>query len=349
VDKGTVLANRLERHRLLAPVASEEDYLVLLRQLQPVNPIYYTCPGDPPSLSPRAAFDDQAVTASLRRKQVLTKGRFLGGGVGYVLADELALFANAFCKPLTSLGPREREILEVIKGAGPLSAGLIKEETGLLSKEIMPVLHKLQKAFIIYEDQSDSDWERPWEMFDRVWPDVLLSLEQQLTAVKTILSRFIRINVFLTLGQLKSWSRLPARLLKAATQALIEEQRIVQMSVAGLGEGYMLPNDVDLAPARPQKSVFMLHKADPMVRTHLDDLKTSFDGEVLQYLLIDGDLAGAVMGHVRIGAHDVDDIKLQLPKSECAARRAEILNVVAKHYAPPRSRIQRYCGQSLTQ
>ena len=109
----------------------------------------------------------------------------------------------------------------------------------------------------------------------------------------------------------------------------------------------MLPTDVDLVPAKPQKSVFMMHKADPMVRTHLDDLKKRFDGEVLQYLLIDGDLVGAVMGHVRIGAHDVDDIKLQLPKSDCAARRNEILSVVATHYSPPRSRVRRYCGKAL--
>jgi hypothetical protein len=178
---------------------------------------------------------------------------------------------------------------------------------------------------------------------------VLLSPEQQLTAVKTILLRFIRINLFLTLGQLKSWSRLSVRLLKTALQSLIEEQRVVLISVAGLGEGYMLPPDVDLVPAQPQRSLFMMHKADPIVRMHLDDLKKRFDGEVLQYLLIDGDLSGAVMGHQRIGPHDVDDIVLQLPKSEWSAKRDEILSVVAKHYCPPRSHIRHYCGQSLSQ
>jgi hypothetical protein len=344
VDKSTVLANRLDRHRLLAPVESEEDYLELLRQLQPVNPIFYTCPGDPPSLYPRAAFNDQEVTSNLRKGQVLAKGRFLGGGVGYVLADEIALFANAFCKPLTGFGPNEQQILDVIKGAGPLSAGMIKEETGFLSKEIMPVLHKLQKAFIVYEDQSDSDWERPWEMFERVWPDVRICDEQKLSAVKSILSRFIKINVFLTFGQLKSWSRFPVRLLKEAIQALLEENQIIPISIAGLGEGYMLPHDADLDPAQPQRSVFMLHKADPIVRMHLDELKKKFEGEVLQYLLIDGELNGAVMGHMRIGPHDVEDIELQIPKHEYASRRNEILSVVAKHYRPPRSQIRHYCG-----
>jgi hypothetical protein len=29
----------------------------------------------------------------------------------------------------------------------------IKEDTGLLVKEITPVLHRLQEAFLVYEDQ----------------------------------------------------------------------------------------------------------------------------------------------------------------------------------------------------
>ena len=106
----------------------------------------------------------------------------------------------------------------------------------------------------------------------------------------------------------------------------------------------MLPDDADLPQVQPQRSVFMLHKADPIVRMHLDALKKKFDGEVLQYLLIDGELNGAVMGHMRIGPHDVEDIELQIPKRECASRRREILSVVAKHYCPPRSQIRHYCG-----
>ena len=347
MHKDTIIANRMKRHRLLTPVDSEEDYLELLRQLQPVNPIFYTCPGDPPSLYPRAAFNDQLVTRKLKARQVLTKGRYLGGGVGYVLADELELFANAFCKPLTGLSPEGQQILDVIKGAGPLSAGLIKEETGFLSKEIMPVLHKLQRAFIVYEDQTDSDDERPWELFERVWPEVRIGAEHKLVAVKSIVSRFIKINVFLSLGQLKSWSRLPVRLLKEAIQELTEEQRIETMSVEGLGKGYVRPADISLAPAAPTPSVLMMHKADPIVRMHLDDLKKEFDGEVLQYLLIDGEFKGAAMGHMRIGPHDVDDVELHMARNECTSRQDKILSVIAENYSPPRSRIRRYCGQRL--
>ena len=54
-----------------------------------------------------------------------------------------------------------------------------------------------------------------------------------------------------------------------------------------------------------------MHRADPLVKSHSSELKDRFGGEeVLQYLLIDGEFAGAVLGHWRIGPRDVDDILL---------------------------------------
>ena len=39
-------------------------------------------------------------------------------------------------------------------------------------KRLMPVLHRLQRAFLVYEDQEDGSWERPWCLFESEWPDV---------------------------------------------------------------------------------------------------------------------------------------------------------------------------------
>jgi hypothetical protein len=36
---------------------------------------------------------------------------------------------------------------------GGLTPQQIKEETGLLNQEIMPALHRLQEAFVVYEDR----------------------------------------------------------------------------------------------------------------------------------------------------------------------------------------------------
>ena len=35
----------------------------------------------------------------------------------------------------------------------------------MLVKEITPVLHRLQEAFLVYEDQYDGEWDRSWYRF----------------------------------------------------------------------------------------------------------------------------------------------------------------------------------------
>ena len=92
----------------------------------------------------------------------------------------------------------------------------------------------------------------------------------------------------------------------------------------------------------------MLHKADPLVRANVSELKRRYAGmEVLQYLLIDGDFRGAVCGHWRIGPHDVEDIVVDLPAQESRAREVEIVDAVASIYHPPSHRILRYNGRRI--
>lgn len=92
----------------------------------------------------------------------------------------------------------------------------------------------------------------------------------------------------------------------------------------------------------------MVHKADFLVKSHLTELRERFGGrEVLQYLLIDGEFAGAACGHWRIGPHDVEDIVVKLARGEAQKRRREIVAEVARGYYPPRSRIRRFNGKSL--
>ena len=50
--------------------------------------------------------------------------------------------------------------------------------------------------------------------------------------------------------------------------------------------------------------------------------------EVTQYLLVDGVIRGAVMGHFRYGPYDLHAVWLELPEQEAAVRRDEILRAV---------------------
>jgi hypothetical protein len=284
----------------------------------------------------------------LRAGRVIVKGRFLGGSIGYVLAQDLDLYANAFQRPVSGFNEVQEIVLEAVQSAGPLTPRQVKEETGLLNKQIMPALHRLQKAFLVYEDQVDDDWERSWYDFASEWPEVELDKDLRQAAAARVLLRFLKGHVFATFEQLKDWSQLPTRFLARLIREMEESSRIVPKAIEGLGEGWICAEDISLSAGEIVPSVFMLHKADILARSHASELKRRFGGqEVLQYLLIDGAFQGAVLGHWRIGPHDVADIAVTLPAAERANRREEILDVVAKQYHPPHSRILKYAGAAV--
>jgi hypothetical protein len=148
--------------------------------------------------------------------------------------------------------------------------------------------------------------------------------------------------------QVKDWSQLPSRPLKALVAGMEKNRAIAPATVEGIGEGWVCREDVSLRTDTAPPSAFMMHRADTLVLSHASELKRRFGGrEVLQYLLIDGAFQGAVLGHWRIGPHDVEDIAVELPAPERRQRREEVLKAVARQYRAPRSRILRYDGRSV--
>jgi len=348
ISPETIFAERLRRQRLPVPVKTIEEYTTLFRLLQPVTPVADTRPGDPPILVHRAAFDDREITSNWRADRRLVKGRFLRGAIGYVFSEELELYANAFQRPLDKLNRRQELVYETLLHVGPLTPRQIKEETGLLNREIMPILHRLQQAFLVYEDQVDTDWERAWYIFPAEWPDITLGPDGWETAAREVLGRFLRAQVFVTGEQIKDWSGWPVKGIKHLLQLMQADGDVVSCTFHGLGDGWTWAEDTIVNAPAPLPTVFMLHRSDPLVRACLSELKRRFAGlEVLQYLLIDGDFRGAVCGHWRINPFDVEDIVVNLDPAERASRKAEIIQAVAWGYHPPHHHILRYMGKPL--
>ena len=354
MNRESILSERMRRQKLVEPLETRCGYIELFELLQPVSPVSNTRPGDPPRLVHRTVFDDSAITNRMRARRIIVKGRFSGGTIGYVLTKDLALYANAFRRPLPMPNEIQQTVFEVVTHWGPITPRQIKEETGLLNKQIMPALHRLQKAFLVYEDQVDSDWERGWYDFSAEWPEIKSlsrpSLEDEAweTAAAEVLLRFLRGHVFATFEQLKDWSRFPSRSLAVLVPEMEKNNTFVPTVVEGLGEGWICAQDISLSPCNASPSVFMLHKSDILVKSHTSELKRQFgDREVLQYLLIDGAFQGAVLGHWRIGPHDVEDIVVALPVAERTDRREEILKAVAWGYRAPHSRILKYDGKEV--
>lgn len=314
-----VLSLRMERQGLLSPVG-EADYSPLYRDLQPGQSEYWHGFGMPPALTFRAAFDDTEYNRRRQLDRTLIKGRFAGGNVGWIERRDLELFAALYRKPLTGPMPAEERVLALIESAGPLTIQQLKEETGLLVKEITPILHRLQQAFLVYEDQYDGAWDRGWYAFSEIFPEADIARYTRQDALRLVLPRFARRLVWFDAAMARSFYKLPARELGVALSELVEDGVLTPHT-----GGFVLAKDMPLLQrpvARTVPRVLALHRNDFLVRSHEHLLKKlsrdltdglPYDSDTLQYLLIDGRFHGLAAGHFRYGPYEINDIRLDIP------------------------------------
>ncbi len=323
---------RMKRQCLLAK-ADDSSYDELYRDMQPGQNVYWNGFGEPPTLSYRADFDDIGYNRERQCRRQLVKGRFAGGNLGWIVPEDMALFAGLYRKPLKKPTMTQQVIWEMIEREGPMNIQQIKAETGLLVKEITPVLHRLQEAFLVYEDQYNGEWDRGWYRFGEMFPEVDVCRYTIEEALAVVLQRFAYRMVWFDSGMAKAFYRLPEKKIKTVVDTLVRDGILT-----AIDDGWMLKEDLTVVentiPA-PYQSVFALHRNDFLVRAYSHILKEKavlwtegllYDCEPLQYLLIDGDFHGASVGHFRNGPYDLNDIVCDLP--EGADRCAEIVRAV---------------------
>jgi hypothetical protein len=343
IIKNQFISLRFERQHFLRP-ADVIQYNRYFRDVSPVNTVGWCEPGRPPEMPPHASFDDAAYNFLLRSDRKILKGRF-GGRVGYVTADDLQLFSCLYRRPIDRMTAIQHEFFELLRTEGPLNIGTIKEITGIAAKRITPVLHRLQEAFLLFEDQADNEGDRAWYIFEDEFPHIDLNMYTQIEALKIILPRFARRAVFFTCENAKRFYALPAKNISCAINCLVGEGTLVQAELDGTS-GYVLKDDLyiltenTLPPVPP--SVIAVQRNDFIARC--SDYNPGSDWDTLYYLLIDGDIAGAVCGRFRFGPHDIEDIVLNLPDGECMRRKNEILDAVYTVFDFAKSPYKRYCG-----
>lgn len=327
-----IRALRMERQHLLTP-ANETEYDALYRDLQPGQNVYWNGFGQPPTLSFRADFDDLAYNKSRQFRRELIKGRFAGGNLGWILPEDLELFAALYRKPLKNATMTQQMLLERIEMSGPYTIGQLKEESGLLVKEITPALHRLQEAFLIYEDQYDGEWDRGWYRFGEFFFDFSLDRYTKTEALKIVLRRFAHRFVWFTPAMAKSFYKLPEKEIKLAIAGLVSEDVLVESD-----GGYLLKEDAEALKtytAPEFHNVYALHRNDPLYKAFEPALKSlakslteglPYDCDPLQYLLIDGVFHGAVVGHFRNGPYDLNDVRID--DASLLSRKEEIIAAV---------------------
>lgn len=332
MENDSIIALRMER-QCLSHQVGEEEYLELYRDLQPGQNVYWNGFGQPPTLSFRTDFDDLEFNRLRQRDRRLIKGRFGGGNLGWIIPEDLELFAGVYRKPLPDPTPYQELILKMIDAQGPMTIQQIKQETGLLVKEITPALHRLQEAFLIYEDQYDGEWDRSWCLFSELFPQASLDKYSRTEGLARLLLRFAHRMVWFDAKMAKSFYRLPEKEIRQAAAALVREGLF-----AAVENGFVLTGDQELLETPDVKLprfIYAIHRNDVLYRAAEGELKAwieplirelPYDHEPLQYLLVDGRFRGAVVGHFRNGPFDLNDVVCDLEDQE--ARKEEILEAV---------------------
>lgn len=333
MDMQKIISLRMER-QFFTEKADEEEYIKLYRDTQPGVNVYWNGFGQPPTLSFRANFDDLEFNRRRLLDRRLIKGRFSGGNIGWIIPEDLELFGAVYRKPLTNPTEAQMRLYGLIRREGPFNIQGLKSETGMLVKEITPILHRLQEAFLIYEDQNDGEWDRGWYKFEEMFPDADFSRYTRHEAIKILLKRFGYRQVLFNTKQAKEFYKIPEKEIKAAIAELISEGIFVEAE-----GGFMLQKDADsIEKYKPKKLnlVYAMHRNDFLVKSDYHILKDKFkylyekleyDHEPIQYLLIDGEFRGAVVGHFHNGPYDLNDVVCELDGLK--DRKTEIIRAVA--------------------
>ncbi|MDE7325399.1 MAG: hypothetical protein K2N63_03825 [Lachnospiraceae bacterium] len=344
-----IISLRMER-QCFTKKADYAEYIKLYRDTQPGHNVYWNGFGQPPTLTFRTDFNDMEFNRERLLDRKLVKGRFCGGNLGFIVPEDMEMFAALYRKPLTKPTMEQLQILELIERAGPFNIQQIKEETGMLVKQITPILHRLQEAFLIYEDQYDGEWDRGWYKFVEMFPKVNLDKYTRHEALKIILQRFAYRTVWFDTAMAKSFYRIPEKEIKLAIGDLVAEGILISADA-----GYILRSDTELLEGYEPKVmsfVYAIHRNDFLYKVQEHVLKEmakkmlaglEYDHEPLQYLLIDGEFHGVSVGHFRNGPYDINDIVCDLPNAE--RRKDEIIEAVRRVNCGKNP--QRFMGKEL--
>ena len=341
--------------------SSDADYLEILRRLAPMRPPSYEFPGTPVCLfdrhEPSDGASEKTVGERVRRDGLVIKGRFQHGHIAYVPSDEMPLFIGAFRKG-KNLGWDEETVLETLQREGPLQKKDLGEMCGIKGKLLTAALQNLQVDFQVFEQQLETEWDNPWCAIETEHPDWLEGIPDQFSARLEVIKRFAYSHVFSSAQGVKDWSGFPGKEVNEILEALLKRGDLIRASVEGWGEHFLCHfnssnfSSSDFSPSTFQdlpleSRVAILDSGDPLVTAQHSYLKSNYPKmPVLKYILIDGEICGAVEGRWGIKPFDITDV--HVPKhAQKGALKLEIIQKLRRHFPLPGQRILKFAGVKL--
>jgi len=344
--------------------ASEHQYDDLFRKMSPIPTLFWIEPGTAPNIMYRCDFDDEYANDISRRMRRILKGRFQGGHVGYVFKEEMPLFKAAYQKPIRNMTEHDDIILDILTKEGPMDNSLIKEISGLLSKEVSKSLQKLQKAFIVFEDQIDKDNDRSWYLLEEEFSEMDFKSISKEEAMKEVIRRFADLNVFINEEMIKSYTKFTNKEIKLLITSLVETKVLISAECFNK-QGYLLKADISEIEKSEKNisensglektehelynSVMILDLNDYLVKSNELTLKERFgksEYKILRYLYKEGEFIGRLLGFFRFGPADLEDVQVDIDDPTGELKNI-VIEAIHEHFEGQENHLKRYQGNIL--
>jgi len=310
------------RRQFLAPEArghTPEDVFEILKGLQPFPPIAGSMPGTAPHPRSRVVGYKEEWSQQWRARDKLVKGRFMNGNVAYVAREDLALYAAAFRRRMRDPMPLPaRSILGLLERHGPMYKSALQELSDLERGRFNRALASLYHAFEVMEIQRQVDWDSPWDLYRRAYPDADLYTWRQADAQAEVLHRFTRAFGPATVAQMVDWSGWRQRTIRKLLDDLLQQGTVVAVEIEGQSKVAYLssaefPALENVAPI--SSFLVVLPCNDPLMLPQWSHVKERYRSERLPYCLgvvvEDGAVVGAAWGHYKRKYAHIEELNLE--------------------------------------
>ena len=262
------------------------------------------------------------------------------------------MFAAVYKKPMKGYTEVEETILTLLRNEGPMNLKMMKEITGILNKDLSKAAQRLQKAFILYEDQLDMDNERAWYLLEDEFDHLDFRAWTEETGLEEIIRRFLKLNVAGDVDMVRSYTGLPAKKIKAAVARMMSEG-ITQPVLIDGKSWVMLKEDVDevseVKAAVPDK-LYLLDGNDHIVKSRSIELTNRFGKsqyKTIRWIMLKGEIIGRLLGWFRFGPPDLEDVQVDEPLMEDPSVRSRIVEAVEACFEGQATVLKRYMNEPI--
>ncbi len=352
VTRSQLIAFRA-RQQHLAPGArgrTPEDVFTILKELQPFPPITGSMPGSAPHPRNRLVGYKDDWSQQWRAAGQLVKGRFMNGNVAYVTDVDFALYAAAFRRPLREpISQHALRILDLLKQEGPLPKVILRDLSNLERAHFERTLTSLNRAFEVMEIQREVDWESPWELRQRAYPNAVLDAWEQADAQAEVLRRFTKAFGPATVVEIADWSGWNRRTIRDVLDNLLTRHDVVSIEIEGQTEpAYLANEDADALETVEPVNAFLvvLPSNDPIVLPQWARLKNQYQPYRLPYcygvIIENGEIAGAAWGRYKRRYIHIEELNLEPSIVNDSARMDEVLATLEAYVSAGRVPIHIY-------